>query len=372
MRPKTLILFIVAVGCGLVASIGVSQYMEKAKGSGAVVQTAKIFVATTEISPGEKLDAKNISLEEWPKDRIPEGCISDLKELEEKCSRAHMFKGQPILGAMIADTMEGDPARSIKEGFRVVGVQVDEKSSAGGLIRPGDRVDLVLFVRKSADVPETATKTILRDVNVFAVGGKVIREEDKQGGSRDVRNVSLLVTPKQAESVKLASELGTLSLSLRRPGEEDDVVTDGANVSSLLGEDGESANENKNKKKGDKAQETPQWVANPVLPPPPMPVEPPPPPVPPALTMKIRTNNGDHTFVFQEMDAQPQELTDEAPVAPQRSSVAPPASAPTSNPQTAPTTTLPMATPVASQEPPPVEVQEKDPVDPSGQDDTGM
>jgi pilus assembly protein CpaB len=83
MRPKTLILFFVAIGCGLVASIGVSQYMEKARGSaGLQLETQKIYVAASEINIGDTLDDKNIKLEEWPKDRIPEGAVTELKDLE--------------------------------------------------------------------------------------------------------------------------------------------------------------------------------------------------------------------------------------------------------------------------------------------------
>ncbi|MGE3778954.1 MAG: Flp pilus assembly protein CpaB [Pirellulaceae bacterium] len=309
MRPKTLILFIVAIGCGLVASIGVSQYMEQAKGVVAVVDTAKIYVATTEVSPGEKLDAKNVSLEEWPRDRIPEGAISDLKELENKFSRTRMYKGEPILMAKVSDTMDGNVAQSIPDGYRVVAIKVDENSNAGGLVRPGDRVDLVLFLRKSTDIPETGTKTILRDVNVFAVGGQVEREMDKQGGSRDVRTVSLLVTPRQADTVMLAKELGVLSLSLRRPNDSSQEISEGETVQSLFGRDGEDANEKK--KKTDGEDPAAQWASDPA-PPPAMPVIQPPvvvePPPPPAFTMKIRTNNGDHTFVFQNMDSAPQEL----------------------------------------------------------------
>jgi pilus assembly protein CpaB len=182
-----------------------------------------------------------------------------------------------------------------------VTVKVDENTSGGGLIRPGDRVDLVLFLRRSADVPETTTRTILWDVNVFAVGGKVQRDDDKQGSSREVRSVSLLVTPKQAESVMLAKELGVLSLSLRRPGDTVSELASGETIKTLLGSDGENANEKKKKEK-----EKPVEI---VVPTPPPLVEPQvvvePPPQPPAFTMTIRTNNGDHTFVFSKLYGPP-------------------------------------------------------------------
>lgn len=327
MRPKTLILFIVAVGCGLVASIGVSQYMEKAKRTGpTAVDTAKIYVATTEISPGERLDAKNVRLEEWPKDRIPEGAVTDLKEFEDKFPRARLYKGEPILFAKLSDTMDGNLPQTIPEGYRVIALKVDENTSAGGFIRPGDRVDLVVFLRKSAEVPETGVRTILRDVNIFAVQGETERHVDKQGLSRELRTVSLLVTPKQAESVTLAKELGVMSLTLRRPGDTTEEVGDGETVQELLGREGEDATE-KNKERAESPDSgLAEWLtknaanlAATVAPPPPA-AEP---PVPPKFVMKIRTNNGDHEFHFKEMDSQPVEITEQA-FAPAQPATVPP------------------------------------------------
>lgn len=344
MRPKTLILFIVAIGCGLVASIGVSQYMEKAKGnSTAAVETAKIYVATTEISPGERLDAKNVRLEEWPKDRIPEGAISDLKQLEEKFPRSRLYKGEPILMAKLSDTMDGNLLQTIPEGFRVIALKVDETTSGGGLIRPGDRVDLVVFLRKSAEIPETGTRTILRDVNVFAVSGETERHMDKQGVAREVRTVSLLVTPRQAESVTLAKEVGILSLTLRRPGDPVEEVGDGLNLKSLLGSDSEDANENKNRDKQAPESGLVNWLNNNAttiaMAPAPAPVVAPP-PAPPKFVMTIRTPNGDRKFHFKELDSDPEEIRDEETVA---GTTSPVVASPVSNTQSTGQTVTPNA-----------------------------
>jgi pilus assembly protein CpaB len=236
-----MILFVIAVGCGLVASIGVSQYMET--GTGAAVPTDKIFVAVSDINIGEKLDAQNVKLEEWPRDKVPEGAIRTLEELGERFPRTRLYAGEPILQAKLMDSREGtSPALTIPKGFRVVSVKVTVESSVSGLVQPGDRVDLLVFLRKSGEVPETGTKTILRDVNVFSVDGETQRSVDADGEARNLRTVSLLVKPDQAESVQLASELGQLSLSLRRPDDNTETISDGVSIHSLLGTSPESAN----------------------------------------------------------------------------------------------------------------------------------
>lgn len=231
MRAKNMMLFVVAVGCGLVASIGVSQYMERASGSGsAAVETAKIFVAMTDVSQGVKLDAQNVKLEEWPKDRVPEGAITELEQLEDRFTGTRLYAGEPILSAKLMDsTIRGSESITIPKGFRVVAVPVTVDTAVSGMLQPGDRVDILVFLRKNAEIPETGTRTLLRDVNIFSVDGTTNRSIDEDGQARNLRTVSLLVTPKQAESVMLGKELGTLFLSLRRPDDPTEHISDGEN-----------------------------------------------------------------------------------------------------------------------------------------------
>ena len=45
MRPKSLILLALALGCGLIASIGISQVLDSKNNKPAVVETTPIYVA---------------------------------------------------------------------------------------------------------------------------------------------------------------------------------------------------------------------------------------------------------------------------------------------------------------------------------------
>ncbi|MFV1964393.1 MAG: Flp pilus assembly protein CpaB [Pirellulaceae bacterium] len=264
MRAKTMILFVIAVGCGLVASIGVSQYLENASGnSGVSAETEKIFVAVADINIGEKLDAQNVMLDEWPRDRIPQGAITELEQLEGHYPRTRLYAGEPILVPKLMDSNDGSKAVDIPQGYRVVSVKVSVESVVGGIVQPGDRVDLLVFLRKSSEVPETGTRTILRDINVFAVDAETERRVDSDGQPRAVRTISLLVKPDQAETVMLASELGQLKLSLRRPDDTTDKDSGGITIQALLGNSSETANDKRDPVKQDDGQSGfVQWLAD--------------------------------------------------------------------------------------------------------------
>jgi pilus assembly protein CpaB len=128
MRAKSMILIVIALGCGLVASIGISQVMDRRGNSTseAKVETAKIFVTQTDVLLNEVITAQMIKLEDWPKDKVPEGAISKLEEVVGQRPKVRLYPGEPILKAKF---VAGDtPTELIPAGFRVVPVKVSTDS----------------------------------------------------------------------------------------------------------------------------------------------------------------------------------------------------------------------------------------------------
>ena len=58
MRAKSMVLILIALGCGLVASIAISQVMERgSRSANAGLETVPIYVASTDIDVNEQLSA---------------------------------------------------------------------------------------------------------------------------------------------------------------------------------------------------------------------------------------------------------------------------------------------------------------------------
>ena len=260
MRPKSLILIVIALGCGLVASIGISQVMEgrSANANSPKIQTAKILVANTEINTGEVIDAQMVRLEEWPKGTVPEGAITKLEDIDGARPRQRIFTGEPILEAKLIGTgeMAEDASLRLREGYRAVSVKVSLDQSVTGLIRPGDRVDVLAYLRKSADIPQTMTKTVLENARVFAVNDKLDRSIDDDGKGIKVSTVTLEVKPQDVERLMLANQLGKILLSVRRPDDESRRDSRGAVAESLLHNSNETT-----VKQAKPKDEAPDWLA---------------------------------------------------------------------------------------------------------------
>ncbi|HZZ71917.1 MAG TPA: Flp pilus assembly protein CpaB [Pirellulales bacterium] len=236
MRPKSLILLALALGCGLVASIGISQVMDRrADGGQAVVETVPIFVAKADIKEMTLLTDQNVEQEQWPKAKVPAGALLKHEDWEGQRPQVTIYKGEPIIKAKIADK-NARADSNIPNGFRTVAISVDGVSNLGGILKPHDKVDVLAYFSRNPQngINETAVRTILRKVEVFAVDSQY-----KRGDNGDevtaAKVVSLVVTPDQAEKITLAAETGKIRLILRNNDDDTNVESSGESRFSDLG-----------------------------------------------------------------------------------------------------------------------------------------
>ncbi|MEX2137655.1 MAG: Flp pilus assembly protein CpaB [Pirellulales bacterium] len=223
MRTKSIVLLGLALGCGLVASIGISQIIEQNKsGPQAAVETEAILVAMKPIAGQEQLKAENIKLEQWPKHLIPKGALTKLEDIEGRRIKYSMTPGEPILQNKLVGADDKRATTDVPPGYRLKAVHADAVSAVGNLIQPGDRVDVLVYLKSNfkGGTQDAGTTTILRDIKVFAVNDQWRPGDDGGGEPIPVKNVTLLLTPEQVEKLTLATELGKVSLVLRSPDDK--------------------------------------------------------------------------------------------------------------------------------------------------------
>lgn len=243
MRGKSLALLVLALGCGLVASIGVTQVIANRHTEVPTpsIETQSIFVALEDVSLGQPLTAQVLKLEPWPKGKIPEGVFTKIEDVEGRRARTRLYAGEPITERKLLKRGEtsGGISPLIPKGLRVVSVKVDRVSGGGGLILPGDRVDVVVYLTRSrtGSIPETSARTVLQDIRVFAVNDEfdLSSEGSDKRSITNAQTVSLLVTPAQAQKAMLAGEMGRIRLILRSPEDDEQTNLTVATAQDILG-----------------------------------------------------------------------------------------------------------------------------------------
>lgn len=236
-----------ALGCGLIASIGITQVLANRNKSaaGPTGDTQQVFVAMTDIGMGDSLTAGDLKLEHWPKDKVPQGAISRIEDIEGRRSRTKLYANEPILDNKLLGkgASEQGATALIPKGYRVVPVKVDLVSGGSSLILPGDRVDIMvhLFKDRNRGISETVTRTILQDVKIFAVNDVLGMDNSADDGKSIVaKTISLLVTPSQAAKVTLASQLGKIQLVMRSPEDDEQTPDAFATTDDLFGRTGDT------------------------------------------------------------------------------------------------------------------------------------
>lgn len=117
----------------------------------------------------------------------------------------------------------------VPDGMRAVTIA---SSTFDGLLRPGDRVDVVFLARKQAVASEygveTKAVTLLQGVLVLAIKGNISREAESKNSSGG--SVTLLMSSEQAQLLLVSEMEGTLKLILRNS--EDLELRDNLGVAS--------------------------------------------------------------------------------------------------------------------------------------------
>ena len=105
--------------------------------------------------------------------------------------------------------------------MRAVSIGIDRVKAVGGLIQPGDRVDVIAVPPRAGDETPQG-RTILYGALVLASGTQMesTSQPSPQPGQQDtstLTTVTLAVTPAQADVLATADVNATLRLALRSP-----------------------------------------------------------------------------------------------------------------------------------------------------------
>ena len=221
---------------GALVLAAVSAFMARSMFSGATAPQAaaaeqavptgpEILVATRALPVGTIIEPDSFRYAPWPKDLIEQAYYlkgeADPAQLTGTVVRYQITAGQPITqGALVKHGDRGFLAAALGPGMRAVTVPVSAQSGVAGFVFPGDRVDLVLTqdVPGGGDGPPLkASETIIRNLRVLATDQRTDSKVDEEGKTvvATFSTVTLEATPKIAEKIAVAQNIGQLSLSLR-------------------------------------------------------------------------------------------------------------------------------------------------------------
>ncbi|MFO0871221.1 MAG: Flp pilus assembly protein CpaB [Pirellulales bacterium] len=221
MTFRSILVLLLASVCGICAVVAVLN--TGGFSSSGSADTTPVVVAAVEIRRGETITPKMVKVVEWPKGFVPPGALVKTEQAIDHTALQGIMKDEPLLELKVATNASGHGlAPLIQDGMRAFTILTpSDASGVAGFILPGNRVDVVLAVsgHDEASGGGTAT-TLLQNIEVLAVGQRLEAPRENKVEPKEMRSITLSVTPDQAAKLSLAQTRGTLHLSLRSDVDE--------------------------------------------------------------------------------------------------------------------------------------------------------
>lgn len=154
---------------------------------------------------------------------VPTEFFANLDEVVDRVPLVDVDAGAPITPRYFK---EGNIlAKVIPVGHQAIALEIDEVVATGGFVRPGDQVDVLVFIRNGPGVENPQARVLLQNARVLAYEERVIErpqglKEDEgknaQDASRRRQRTAVLAVPEsETTRVMLGANLGEVRLALR-------------------------------------------------------------------------------------------------------------------------------------------------------------
>jgi pilus assembly protein CpaB len=193
------------------------------------IPTEPIVVAARTLKKGQAITADDVVIKNQA--NAPTNAFHATSEITGRVLVEKLDAGTVIMPSMLAaDTM----ASLLNTGERAMAVQVDEVVGIGGYAKPGDRVDVLLYIPANRETNEqSSAQIILQNARLLSLGEinqmateAARREADKSGSSigttsearergQQPRSAVLAIPEADSTRLMLAASSGQLRLALR-------------------------------------------------------------------------------------------------------------------------------------------------------------
>jgi pilus assembly protein CpaB len=243
VRKSTLIMIAVAAVFGLMAVFVAQSWLNRQaearlKSLDALAQrkpaaTQTMVVAAHPLRFGNELNSTALREISWPEGALPAGSYNTVQELLASGRRvvlAAIEPNEPVLASKITGAgQRATLSAVIGPGMKAVTIRVNDVDGVAGFVLPGDRVD-VLMTRQLEKTSAT-NDVVLQNARVLAIDQVADERTDKPSV---VKAVTLEVDITGAQRISLASQVGNLSLALRKAGESDPMNTRLVTLADLI------------------------------------------------------------------------------------------------------------------------------------------
>jgi pilus assembly protein CpaB len=213
MKPKTMILMVVAVACGLGASYMTSKLLADRRAEAPPEEQVPVLMAKVRV-PGWvviKEPQKYFEVKMLPESAVSKKSLKSFEDVKNQRLNKPLDAERVAMQDDLLNKDQKSLIDNLVPGQRAIAVKVNPESVAGGFVLQGARVDVICTTKNS----DSTSKIVLQGMLVLAVDMQDKRNPDQT--SILPQTVTLAATPEEATRLALASSLGELRLLPKSP-----------------------------------------------------------------------------------------------------------------------------------------------------------
>lgn len=225
---------------------GSSSGTPKVAAGDTTVVVAKVPIRQRTTITADMLELKSVSTS-----NVVAGAFTNVNDAVGKVTKFPIEQNQQVVSSAAVDTSNPTGAAALADvvptGMRAVSIQASQVLTAGGLLLPGDYVDVVweccsggIQWQANGKTQSTSaivfTRSVVQNVQVAAVAQSIVPSgpvgvstpgatsdnpvaADTPAQEPNASTITLLVTPEQVGILMMAESTGKLRATLRNPGD---------------------------------------------------------------------------------------------------------------------------------------------------------
>ncbi len=233
-NKKQIFILIAAIATGIIAAVMVSQFVQ------------------TSINQQTDLLARKYQKDQAAKEEVYKQQMQALNqkmvEVEQNAKQAAQQAAQQMAKQQVVRGVE-EPKKEKKfvslalrmpEGKRALTIMMDSLGAVGGLLSPGDYVDIISHLNVPAEIDpknkrnkDSITAMIFQNIQILAINTNIdqpgVYDQQVSGKLR----ITFAVTPEEASLLSFAERNGKIELALRSPNEKKPTMISAATWGSL-------------------------------------------------------------------------------------------------------------------------------------------
>jgi pilus assembly protein CpaB len=186
-----------------------------------------IVIAAMNVPARAHITAPMVSVTTRPADQVQSDALGNPSDAIGQIAVIDIPEGGIVTTGALAKPTPPPVGLQVPTGMRAISIPIDQVKGVAGLIKPGDKVDVLAIPPRGIGDPQAYT--FLRDITVLAVGADYVNPQAAAVQNANpaaatpppapAGTVTLAVTPAQADQLAANDLNSVVRLALRPPNE---------------------------------------------------------------------------------------------------------------------------------------------------------